>query len=203
MKVVVLISAEQQKELNLIQPTPNIFFTDNKETFFNYKEADVFANFLSDAATEDYSAIHKTIIINSVVATIAEIKSSASVIRINGWATFLQRSKWEVAGPITDQASSFFSLLNKETIPTADEPGLVAARAIAMIINEAYFALEDSVSSKAEIDIAMKLGTNYPHGPFEWADKIGLNNIYQLLEKLSWQSNRYTVCGLLKKEATA
>jgi 3-hydroxyacyl-CoA dehydrogenase len=43
-----------------------------------------------------------------------------------------------------------------------------------MIINEAYFALEDNVSTKAETDIAMKLGTNYPYGPFEWGQLIGL-----------------------------
>jgi 3-hydroxybutyryl-CoA dehydrogenase len=60
-----------------------------------------------------------------------------------------------------------------------------------MIINEAYFALDDAVSSKAEIDIAMKLGTNYPWGPFEWAEKIGLNNIYLLLQKLSLTNKRY------------
>ncbi len=70
-----------------------------------------------------------------------------------------------------------------------------------MIINEAYFALQDEVSSKDEIDTAMKLGTNYPHGPFEWSKKIGLKNIYGLLSKLVETNNRYEPAGLLKKEA--
>jgi 3-hydroxybutyryl-CoA dehydrogenase len=51
--------------------------------------------------------------------------------------------------------------------------------------------LGDEVSTKAAIDIAMKLGTNYPYGPFEWAEKIGLKNIFSLLQKLSLQDKRY------------
>jgi 3-hydroxybutyryl-CoA dehydrogenase len=70
-----------------------------------------------------------------------------------------------------------------------------------MIINEAYFALEENVSTKEEIDIAMKLGTNYPYGPFEWAKKIGLKNVVRLLTELSLSEKRYQPAGLLLKEA--
>ena len=72
-----------------------------------------------------------------------------------------------------------------------------------MIINEGYFALQNNVSTKEEIDIAMKLGTNYPYGPFEWSKKIGLKNIYALLQKLSITDKRYTPSSLLTAEATA
>ena len=71
-----------------------------------------------------------------------------------------------------------------------------------MIINEAYYTLQDKISTKAEIDIAMKLGTNYPHGPFEWSSLIGLKNIYELLTVLSKTDTRYTASDLLMKEAT-
>jgi 3-hydroxybutyryl-CoA dehydrogenase len=54
-----------------------------------------------------------------------------------------------------------------------------------MIVNEAFIALKEGVSTKEEIDIAMKLGTNYPYGPFEWAEKIGTERIKNLLSKLS------------------
>jgi 3-hydroxybutyryl-CoA dehydrogenase len=69
-----------------------------------------------------------------------------------------------------------------------------------MIINEAYFALGDGVSTKEEIDIAMRLGTNYPYGPFELVQKIGLNNIHGLLKKLKEQSTRYNIAPALEKE---
>ncbi len=58
-----------------------------------------------------------------------------------------------------------------------DEPGFVSARIVSMIINEAYFTLEAGTSTKEEIDIAMKLGTGYPFGPFEWGEMIGLSRI--------------------------
>jgi 3-hydroxybutyryl-CoA dehydrogenase len=84
---------------------------------------------------------------------------------------------------------------------TADDYGLISARIIAMIINEAYYTLSENVSTKEQIDIAMKLGTNYPFGPFEWSEKIGLKNIYALLKKLSKQNSRYTICPMLEESA--
>ena len=69
-----------------------------------------------------------------------------------------------------------------------------------MIINEAYFGLGDDLSTKAGIDTAMKLGTNYPYGPFEWCEKIGTEKIYSLLKKLEATNSRYTPAPLLAKE---
>jgi 3-hydroxybutyryl-CoA dehydrogenase len=82
----------------------------------------------------------------------------------------------------------------------SDEPGFIAARVIAMIINEAYLALEEHVSTKEEINTAMKLGTNYPFGPFEWAVAIGTSNILNLLERLNRESNRYKPAAALVNE---
>jgi 3-hydroxybutyryl-CoA dehydrogenase len=70
-----------------------------------------------------------------------------------------------------------------------------------MIINEAYFALEEKISTKGEIDTAMKYGTNYPFGPFEWAEKIGLRRVAALLQRLQLESGRYVPSELLLKEA--
>lgn len=82
----------------------------------------------------------------------------------------------------------------------ADIAGMVAARSIAMIINEAYFGLQDEISTPEQIDTAMKLGTNYPYGPFEWATKIGLNKIYNLLTELSKTDTRYLPCDAIAKK---
>ena len=141
--------------------------------------------------------------LNSVIYTLMELKTSSNVLRINGWNGFLQRKIWEVAGTIADEVKTIFTALEKQYIAVADEAGLVAVRSISMIINEAYFALGEEISTKEEIDIAMKLGTNYPLGPFEWANKIGLKNIYALLCTLSKTDKRYLPAPLLQKEATA
>ena len=75
------------------------------------------------------------------------------------------------------EAEKILSLLNRKPEWVPDVKGFISSRIVSMIINEAYFALEENVSTKEEIDIAMKLGTNYPYGPFEWSKKIGLKNI--------------------------
>ncbi|MDD4975330.1 MAG: 3-hydroxyacyl-CoA dehydrogenase family protein [Bacteriovorax sp.] len=76
-------------------------------------------------------------------------------------------------------------------------------RTIAMIINEAYFALGDKLASATAIDLAMKNGVNYPLGPIEWGEKIGLHNIAQLLEELSTitRDERYKLSTELKLHA--
>ncbi len=86
-----------------------------------------------------------------------------------------------------------------------DRVGLVTPRVIAMIINEAYFTVQEGTASRQDIDLAMKLGTNYPYGPFEWCAKIGVSNIYHLLESLyaDTTDQRYKICSLLKKEFLA
>lgn len=48
--------------------------------------------------------------------------------------------------------------------------GFVFPRTIVQIINEAHFALEESVASREDINRAMKFGVNYPKGPFEWSE---------------------------------
>ncbi len=150
-----------------------------------------------------FQHILKPILLNSAIHTLKQLNAPSNVVRINGWKGFLLRRQWEVAGPITKETEEVFSAIQKQVLQVADEPGLVAARTIAMIINEAYFALEENVSTKSEIDTAMKLGTNYPFGPFEWAAIIGLHYIYELLHTLNISDKRYTPSSLLKKEAEA
>ena len=73
------------------------------------------------------------------------------------------------------------------------------ARILATIINEAYYTWEEEVSTREEIDIAMKLGTNYPMGPFEWGRRIGLEKVADLLTVLSRNNSRYTPSNSLLK----
>ncbi|MCH8165234.1 MAG: hypothetical protein IH889_06460, partial [Planctomycetes bacterium] len=61
----------------------------------------------------------------------------------------------------------------------------VFARILAAIINEAGWAHRDGVASEADIDIAMKLGTNYLKGPFEWAEQISGPRVAALLAALN------------------
>lgn len=59
----------------------------------------------------------------------------------------------------------------------ADQVGLVFSREILPIINEAAEFAAQGLAG-AEIDQAMRLGLNYPRGPFAWADAFGWDAVY-------------------------
>jgi 3-hydroxybutyryl-CoA dehydrogenase len=143
----------------------------------------------------------RPVLVNSVVTTLKDLPEN--IVRFNGWPTFLKRNTLEPScnnGSIKKRTEEIFALLNKKVEWVADEPGFITARIIAMIINEAYFALGEGISTKNEMDIAMKLGTNYPYGPFEWAEKIGVKRIFALLNELSKENNRFQAAEWLTKE---
>ena len=143
------------------------------------------------------------VIINDVIETTENL--SRNFVRINGWPTFLKRKIAEASANnegIKSKAEQALDCFNKKIEWTPDIPGFITARVVSTIVNEAYFSLEDEVSSREEIDTAMKLGTNYPYGPFEWSKLIDIKNIYSLLDSLHKSNTRYAASDLLKKEAT-
>lgn len=77
--------------------------------------------------------------------------------------------------------------------------GFVFPRTIVQIINEAFFALEEEVASKTDIDRAMKFGVNYPKGPFEWASQRE-KYVVTLLDELHavTKDGRYRVASTLR-----
>ncbi|OGX82919.1 hypothetical protein BEN47_18045 [Hymenobacter lapidarius] len=84
-----------------------------------------------------------------------------------------------------------------------DRVGLVTPRVVCQIINEACFTLQEGTASMQDIDLGMRLGTNYPRGPFAWANAIGVERVYAVLEAM-WHDThdeRYKVCPLLKRQA--
>ena len=96
----------------------------------------------------------------------------------------------EVAGGLlTGEAAvetglAFFAALGKEPVRVGDGPGMIFARIVSALANEAAFALDDGVASAEDIDTAMKLGVAYPLGPLEWADRLGLDLVYQTIRTL-------------------
>jgi 3-hydroxybutyryl-CoA dehydrogenase len=81
-------------------------------------------------------------------------------------------------------AQDFFASLGMQTITVPDSPGLIVARTIACLANEAFSALASGVADAQTINTAMRLGTNYPFGPLQWAELIGLKDILTILEGL-------------------
>jgi 3-hydroxybutyryl-CoA dehydrogenase len=142
-----------------------------------------------------YSASTVPVLIGSVVETLEDLGLSVNspIARFNHWPYFVTRNCIEFATH-PEQRTLFEQLFSKLALPhfaVADCAGFVSARTISMIVNEAYFAREQNVSTEAEIDTAMKLGTSYPMGPFEWCRAIGNRRILALLQKLAVTDARY------------
>jgi 3-hydroxybutyryl-CoA dehydrogenase len=90
--------------------------------------------------------------------------------------------------------------LGWEYLLVADSVGLVTPRVVCMIINEAYLAAEEGTASQDDIDTSMRLGTNYPYGPFEWSERIGVRHVYEVLKAIQEATgdSRYTVAASLQ-----
>jgi 3-hydroxybutyryl-CoA dehydrogenase len=91
--------------------------------------------------------------------------------------------------------------LGKEISVVQDRVGLVFPRILCGLINEAFFAMMEGVAEGKEIDSAMKLGTNYPRGPVEWANDIGIDTVVAVLDALRLETGeeRYRAAPLLRR----
>ncbi|MBP9187040.1 MAG: 3-hydroxyacyl-CoA dehydrogenase [Bacteroidia bacterium] len=125
------------------------------------------------------------------------------LIGINDLPTFINRSLAEVSLYNSDNLAilqTTMQNLSWDFKLVGDRVGLVTPRIIMMIINEACYTLQEGTATMQDIDTSMKLGTNYPFGPFEWADKIGIKHVYETLTAIynDTHDERYKICPLLK-----
>ena len=104
-----------------------------------------------------------------------------------------------------DRAHRLFARLGVHAVAVHDSVGLVLPRIVCTLANEAAAALAEGVADAPGIDLAMKLGTNYPRGPLEWADLIGLDVVLSLLRGLHEETgeDRYRPAPLLKQYVRA
>jgi 3-hydroxybutyryl-CoA dehydrogenase len=101
------------------------------------------------------------------------------------------------------QAGAWLAVLGFTPLPLADAPGLVVARTIAMLINEAADAVLQGVCDEAGADAAMKLGVNYPAGPFEWLKGWSVDGVIGVVRALDaeYRGERYRVSPWLRRRA--
>jgi 3-hydroxybutyryl-CoA dehydrogenase len=139
------------------------------------------------------------------LSNLADHKIKAHVFGFNGLPTFVNREVLEVCrldAAHEAELAAICDKLNTRYLVVDDRVGMVTPRIICMIINEAYYTVQEGTATREDIDKAMKLGTNYPYGPFEWCNRIGIKHVYELLEAVyeDTHDERYKICPLLKKE---
>jgi len=163
-------------------------------------EADIYIDALFEDNGPVFNTIkHKLVLINGV--TINTDGLGNNVVRFNGWGGFIGQEKLEIAGNENSISAAAETLAEAgiQTVISTDSCGMIGPRVVAMIINEAFFALAENISTQTEIDTAMKSGTNYPYGPFEWCEIIGIEKVKNLLHLLSKENNRYQIAPALQK----
>jgi 3-hydroxybutyryl-CoA dehydrogenase len=101
-------------------------------------------------------------------------------------------------------AARYFAGLGKHVECVLGEaPGLVLGRIVCQLVNEAHFAVGQGIATPDDVDTAMRLGFNYPRGPFELAGAIGPARVVSVLDALrsALGEERYRVAPLLRRAA--
>lgn len=156
-----------------------------------------------------YSGLsNRPVLACAVTRSLAEIVSLACVdpkctlLGMNLMQGFLDRPHAEVSLFREKDSDSLDNLMNLMGLPytlVSDRAGMVSPRVLAMIINEASFLLQEKGATHKGIDTAMLLGVNYPKGPLEWADQIGIGKVVAILNAVRRETGdeRYKVSPLL------
>ncbi len=120
------------------------------------------------------------------------------------WATATRiaiAAPQRVAEESVAKVAGLFQAAGLEVSRVDDAPGMVLARIVAQIISVAADAAAVGVAAPDDIDTAMRLGTNYPGGPFEWADRIGVVPVMLVLDGIRWfyGEDRYRTAAAIRR----
>lgn len=129
-----------------------------------------------------------------------------------GWVVFDLSLDWPTTSVIamagsqgTDisKAAGYFQALGKEVVEVADLPGLLVAKTVCMLINEACETLLHGIATKEDIETAMVKGLSFPGGPLSWCDRIGADYCVRVLDNLAkaYGDDRYRASILLRRVA--
>ena len=213
MKIGITGSEKAVREWQSRQDAPSSFacLQDTKE----HRDCHVLIDLDFDQHPErlrEYASNASTLfLLNAVESTLEQafascqmVYSGQRMIGINAWPICLERPELEASNPFSVQiepnelqACGFASVRYCDS-----RVGLITPRIISMIINEAYYTVQEGTAEPDAIDTAMKLGTNYPKGPFEWLNAWGIDRVYHLLNALYEDSReeRYKVAARLKQD---
>ena len=98
------------------------------------------------------------------------------------------------------EAVGLFQSFEKQVSVIQDVSGMIITRIVAMLVNEASLIVQDKIADAEGVNIAMRMGLNYPLGPFEWAEKWGLSSVSKTLDNLfKVYGIRYKKSSFLKR----
>lgn len=85
-----------------------------------------------------------------------------------------------------------------------ETPGLILDRVIASVVNEAAVMYSSKLATKEDIDKMMKVCVNWPMGPFEFADSMGVDKMVEILDRMAEKLGpKFQPCFLLRRMVDA
>lgn len=210
MKIAALGTPEKLEELQSVLSTVGLSYTrlESTKNIHTGGYDFVFDLNFDDciAGIEDYLLLPEStfIILSGVKVQIEAVlpqKLWINTVVMNAMRSFIKRPAIEYATlSDTFQAEAFVAMGWQSFNRVDSRLGLVSPRIICMIINEAFFTLQEGTAGKEDIDKGMKLGTAYPYGPFEWCEMIGVKDVYETLAALykDTRDERYKICSSLQ-----
>ena len=98
-----------------------------------------------------------------------------------------------------DACAGLFQAAGKQVNVIDDIAGMCLMRTVCMLANEAADAVNQQVCDVSAVDQAMLGGLNYPRGPLQWADQMGLDRVLEVLDHLveNYGEDRYRPSPLL------
>jgi 3-hydroxybutyryl-CoA dehydrogenase len=102
---------------------------------------------------------------------------------------------------VFEKVNIFVKMLGKVSIAVEESPGLISVRMFVSMINEACDIMMEGVGSKNDIDTTMRIGFGLPLGPFELADKVGLDKVLRYMENLysEFGDKKFKASPIIKK----
>ncbi len=104
-----------------------------------------------------------------------------------------------------DQVKKFALMVGKKLINVNESSGNVSTRMLVPLINEACEILMEGVATVGDIDEVMRETSGLQYGPFEMADKIGIDKVLKWMENLyaEFGSEKYKPSPIIKRLARA
>ncbi|SES42951.1 3-hydroxyacyl-CoA dehydrogenase [Actinokineospora terrae] len=103
------------------------------------------------------------------------------------------------------QAQAVVAAFSRRVSVFADSPGLVVARTVGMLVNQAVEVVAEGVCAAADVEVAVRTGVNYPRGLLEWGDAVGPEWLCRVLDNIAAviHPTRYRVTPSLRLAAAA